>query len=147
VQGLKAYLADLAECLESIFLIAAAAAAAAVGRHCVHWRQVCGSAELHGPPYQYGRNQTFLLLLLLLLLLRTVLQADIASTGDKYAAVQGLKAYLADLAECLEFKAPLVEEMQDSLHSAREEAAAALRQQEQVGWMAPHHHLYGFIWV
>jgi hypothetical protein len=26
--------------------------------------------------------------------------ADIASTGDKYAAVQGLKAYLADLAEC-----------------------------------------------
>jgi hypothetical protein len=46
-----------------------------------------------------------------------------------------LKAYLADLAECLEHKAVLIEEMQDSLQQAREEAAAAAWQQEQVGFL------------
>lgn len=59
-------------------------------------------------------------------------QANIASTSEKYAAVQSLKAYLSDLADCLAAKAPLVEELQDSLEQARESAAAALRQQQQV---------------
>jgi HEAT repeat protein len=59
-------------------------------------------------------------------------QADILAAGEKYAAVQTLKAYLADLAECLAAKAPLVEELQDALDSAREEAAASLQQQQQV---------------
>eukprot|EP00775_Hariotina_reticulata_P001896 gene1896-2230_t len=59
-------------------------------------------------------------------------RADILAAGEKYAAVQALKSYLADLAECLAAKAVLVEELQDALSTAREEAAAALRQQQQV---------------
>lgn len=63
-------------------------------------------------------------------------QADITAASDKYAAVQSLKAYLSDLADCLAVKAPLVEELQESLDAAREEAAAGIRQQQQVGYYA-----------
>ncbi|KAF8061109.1 TOC34 [Scenedesmus sp. PABB004] len=58
-------------------------------------------------------------------------RADIAASGERYAAVQGLKAYLADLADCLASKAPLVEELQDSLLAAAEDAAQAAMRQEQ----------------
>jgi hypothetical protein len=165
-------------------LASAAAANCLAGRHRIHRRQIRSSVGPQGLPGWFDKNlqpNLHLLLLLLLLLqtvlqadiassgdkyaavqglkayladstipkchllllllhtlLQNVLQADIASTGDKYAAVQGLKAYLADLAECLEFKAPLVEEMQDSLQQAREETAAALRQQAQVGLAVTH---------
>jgi ribosomal 50S subunit-associated protein YjgA (DUF615 family) len=60
------------------------------------------------------------------------LQADIEAAGRRFADVQSLKAYLADLADCLYTKAPIVEELADALAAAREEAAEAMRTQQRV---------------
>jgi GC-rich sequence DNA-binding factor len=63
-------------------------------------------------------------------------QSDIQSVGDKYAAVQQLRSYCADLCECLAAKAALGEELEDHLVEMREDrgrAAAAARRVRGLG--------------
>lgn len=60
------------------------------------------------------------------------IRQDIQKMGDKYTFVQQMKAYIADLCDCLSHKAALVEELEDHLQEIREEQAAAEQQQKQV---------------
>ncbi|CAD7703060.1 unnamed protein product [Ostreobium quekettii] len=51
------------------------------------------------------------------------LKSELAAVGVKYADMQELKAYVADLCDCLKSKAAYVEELEDHMKSLMEERA------------------------
>eukprot|EP00898_Chlorokybus_atmophyticus_P003611 jgi/Chlat1/4250/Chrsp27S04319 len=53
------------------------------------------------------------------------LNLSLSQASDKYVYVQELKAYIADLCDCLKDKAPLVEELEEQLRVVHEERALA----------------------
>ncbi|GAX80972.1 hypothetical protein CEUSTIGMA_g8407.t1 [Chlamydomonas eustigma] len=53
------------------------------------------------------------------------LEIDMKRASDKYVYMQKIKAYIADLCECLADKSPMVEALEDSLAELREDRAAA----------------------
>ncbi|KAG2423252.1 hypothetical protein HYH02_015353 [Chlamydomonas schloesseri] len=55
------------------------------------------------------------------------LEAELRAAGDKYEYVQRLRAYVADLCDCLQVKSAIVEELEDSRGELMEDRAAAAR--------------------
>ncbi|KAG2502106.1 hypothetical protein HYH03_000598 [Edaphochlamys debaryana] len=55
------------------------------------------------------------------------LEAELKSAGDKYLYVQQLRAYVADLCDCLQVKSAIVEELEDTRLELMEDRAKAAR--------------------
>eukprot|EP00200_Dunaliella_tertiolecta_P007949 CAMPEP_0202376512 /NCGR_PEP_ID=MMETSP1127-20130417/6991_1 /ASSEMBLY_ACC=CAM_ASM_000462 /TAXON_ID=3047 /ORGANISM="Dunaliella tertiolecta, Strain CCMP1320" /LENGTH=980 /DNA_ID=CAMNT_0048974315 /DNA_START=38 /DNA_END=2981 /DNA_ORIENTATION=- len=55
-------------------------------------------------------------------------EADMKAASEKYTYVQQMRAYMADLCDCLAHKSAIVEELEESLADLREERATSARQ-------------------
>ena len=60
------------------------------------------------------------------------IEGDMKKASERYVAMQKVRAYVADLCDCLADKSPMVEALEDSLAELREDRAMAAADRAEV---------------